>query len=79
VNAEQVRVAIIEEIAAVLFDLSGDEDESLSPEEQLVVGEALITAAEIVVDALGIEVVDVDAEKGVAHLTFAVGVDGSGA
>lgn len=63
-------MAIAEEIAAVLFDLSDDDSETLSPEEAEAIGEAMMDAADIIVETLGLTVVSVDDEAGLVHLTI---------
>lgn len=53
-NLNELRVVIIEEIAAILLDLSADEDMSRTDREQL--NEAMLDTADILAEALDLQV-----------------------
>lgn len=53
-NLNELRVVIIEEIAAILLDLSADEDMSQTDRQQL--NEAMLDTADILAEALDLQV-----------------------
>lgn len=55
-NTNEARVVIVEEIAEILFDLSEDEDQTAS--DKMVLKEAMLDAADIIAEALDLQVLD---------------------
>jgi hypothetical protein len=71
-NTNEARLAIVEEIAAILLDLTDDPDNT-SPEEREALSVAMLDAADIVAEALDLEVVEV--VEGVATVTLNIAGD----
>ncbi len=66
-NTNEARLMLLEELADILVDLTL-EDDTTSVEEEAEVREAMMDAADIIAEALQLEVIDVD------ELTFTVKV-----
>lgn len=66
-NTNEARLMLLEELADILVDLTL-EDDTTSVEEEAEVREAMMDAADIIAEALQLEVIDVD------ELTFTIKV-----
>ena len=66
-NTNEARLMLLEELADILVDLTL-EDDTTSVEEEAELREAMMDAADIIAEALQLEVIDVD------ELTFTVKV-----
>lgn len=58
-NINEARLMLLEEMADLLVDLT-IEDDSLTPEEETEMRDAMLSAADIIAEGLRLEVVSVD-------------------
>jgi hypothetical protein len=69
---EEARLAILEEIAAILVDLSVGADEDLSEEEEAEIAESMMDAADVILEVFDLKVIEVNIDTGIATTSLKI-------